>query len=138
MEELTLSNGQKVTYEQIRDYFALVMEAEQSGEQFPVDLDDVYLLAYGRKADAKRALVSNTELFAGADYHIRNAADVVVRAQGGGSQPEKIYLTVSCLEYLIARKVRPIFEIYRQCRQAVFEQRRLARMPSHIRRYVAN
>lgn len=140
MEErtLVLTNGQKVTYQQIRDYFALVIEAEQSGEPFPVDLDDVYLLAYGRKADAKRALVLSTELFADVDYHIRNAADVVKRAQGGGSQPEKIYLSVGCLEYLIARKVRPIFEIYRQCRQMVFQRARQRRLPYHIRRYVAN
>lgn len=140
MDELTLVlyNGQKVTYEQIRDYFALVMEAEQSGEPFPVDLDDVWLLAYGRKADAKRALVSSTELFADADYHIRSIADVVKRAQGGGSQPEKIYLTVGCLEYLIARKVRQIFEIYRQCRQMVFQRARQRRLPYHIRRHVAN
>ncbi len=135
---LILSNGQKVTREQLRDYFALVLEAEQSGEPFPVDLDYVWLLAYSTKGNAKRALLESSELFEKEDYHFIGNDNVVNRPQGGGVQPDKIFLSVSCLEFFIARKVRPIFEIYRQCRKMVFERARSRRLPYHIRRYVIN
>ena len=37
-----------------------------------------------------------------------------------GGRPQEIYkLSVSCLEYFIARKVRPVFEVYRQVFHAV-------------------
>lgn len=140
MEELTLtlSNGQKVTREEIRDYFALVIEAERSGEPFPVDFDSVWSLAYSTKGNAKRALLESDELFAGEDYHFIQNDKMVSRPQGGGIQPDKIFLSVACLEFFIARKVRPIFSIYRQCRQMVFQRARQTRLPYHIRRYVDN
>ena len=37
----------------------------------------------------------------------------------GGRPVEKYYLTTSCLEFFIARKVRPVFEVYRRCLHAM-------------------
>jgi len=135
---ITLSNGKTITNQELRDYFALVMQAEQSGEPFPVDFDYVWYLAYSTKASAKRALLNAENLFEEVDYHINNSVDMVKRFQGGGVQPEKIFLSVSCLEFFVARKVREIFEIYRECRKFVFNKLKANRMPYHIRRYVAN
>jgi hypothetical protein len=141
MAELTivLSNGEKTTREQIWDYLSLVFKAEHSGEPFPVDLDDVWLLAYSTKANAKRALIESDGLFEeGVDYTFITNDERKNQGEKGWIQLEKIYLSVSCFEFLIARKVRHIFELYRQCRRMVFARARQRRLPYHIRRYVDN
>ena len=38
------------------------------------------------------------------------------RNPDGTIAEEKIFLSTKCMEFFVARKVRPIFEIYRQCR----------------------
>lgn len=138
LEMIPLGDGKTISNAELRDFFVLVMEAERSGEPFPVDFDYVWHFAYSTKANAKRALIDSDELFENEDYHIIKNDDMVKRLQGGGIQPEKIFISVPCLEFFIARKVRPIFEIYRQCRKLVFEKARFSWMPYHIRRYVTN
>lgn len=102
---LTKSSGQA----EIRDYFNGVLEAAKSSEQYPVNLDDVWMLVYSNKTNAVSALKKT--FMQNVDYQVlmQNQENL----QGG--RPEKIYhLTTSCLEYFIARKVRPVFEVYRQ------------------------
>ena len=97
--------------DELKRYFAAILELSKSGEQFPVDLDDVWMLIYGRKEEAVRALTVNDQFLQGVDYQVlrKNAENP------NGGRPTNIYkLSVSCMEYFIARKVRSVFEVYRQ------------------------
>lgn len=101
--ELAL-NGQQ----QLKDYFEGVLELYQSGEKYPVVLDDVWQLAYASKYDAVRSLKNN--FIQGLDYQVSNKN--AENPQGG--RPTDVYsLTTECLEYFIARKVREVFNVYR-------------------------
>lgn len=93
----------------IRAYFEKIVELRKTGDEYPVSLDDVWALAYSRKDAALRAL---GEIFVkGLDYQIFHQ-NVGNSARG---RKQDIYkLSVSCLEYLVARKVRPVFEVYRE------------------------
>ena len=103
----------------LKSYFEFVLNAERSGEMFSVDFDLVWPLAYSTKGHAKRALVR--DFFEGEDFTIRLtiSGKPDMTSLEANQQPEEIRLTPKCLEFFIARKVRSIFEIYRQCRIAV-------------------
>ncbi|WP_234367652.1 antA/AntB antirepressor family protein [Parabacteroides pacaensis] len=62
---------------------------------------------YGRKADAVEAL--RRDFIENDDYKTLRQ-----NPQGGKFASIDYYLTVSCLEYFIVKKVRPVFEVYRQ------------------------
>lgn len=90
----------------IREYFMTILELSKSKSEYPVDLDEVWAIVYERKDSAvdslKRDFVQNI------DYQI-------FRHKPEKGRPYETYLlTVSCLEYFIARKVRPVFEVYRK------------------------
>lgn len=95
--------------EDIKRYFEAILKLSQSDDMFPVNLDEVWMLVYSEKGKAVRALKENfIEDF-----------DYITYAQNGktatGGFKEVVYkLSTSCLEYFIARKVRPVFEVYRQ------------------------
>jgi hypothetical protein len=133
-DEFALTTGEKVGREQIKDYFDMLLKAERSGEEFPVDLDTVWSLIYPRKGHAKRALVN--DFLEGIDYVV--VAQRTVN-QAGRFEPEKVFMTLTCFEFLVARKKREIFEIYRQCRIELAALLKTGlQMPYHLRRYVAN
>ena len=139
--EIVLKNGEVAKMDQVRDYFDYLARAEESGDNYPVDLDAVWRFGYETKYAAKRALLRSEEFFEGEDYHILQVAEMVDRPQGGGRSREKIVMTAQCFEFFIARKERPIFEVYRQCRIAVSKivaAQPRAILPYHIRRYLAN
>lgn len=46
------------TNDEIRKYFIAVLNLSKSKEKYPVNLDDVWMLVYGRKQEAVRALTS--------------------------------------------------------------------------------
>ncbi|MDR1089989.1 MAG: phage antirepressor KilAC domain-containing protein [Prevotella sp.] len=95
---------------EIETYFQKVLELKRSGEEFPVDLDEVWPLVYPRKDHAVRDLKEN--FIQDIDYQVlpKNGEQT-----GRGGHNKMIYkLTVSCMEYFIARKVRPVFEVYRK------------------------
>lgn len=49
-----------------------------------------------------------------------------------GGRPSKEYrLTVSCMEFFIARKVRDVFEVYRKVFHKTAEQKEIASEPKH-------
>lgn len=100
----------KSTNDEIRKYFIAVLNLSKSKEKYPVNLDDVWMLVYGRKQEAVRALTS--EIFIqDIDYQIlRQKAE----NPKGGRPTIEYHLSVSCLEYFIARKVRPVFDVYRE------------------------
>lgn len=93
----------------IRSYFEGVFKLSQSIKDFPVDLDSVWMLAYHRKDHAVRSLKKD---------FIENIDFQVIPKNGenpeGGRPTDNYLLSTSCLEYFIARKVRPVFEVYRQ------------------------
>lgn len=100
----------------IRNYFQYILTLSKSGEAYPVNLEDVYYLAYSLKENAVKALKKDETFVQGFDYQ------VLVQNDGNlfGGRPTNIYkLSIPCLEYFIARKVRPVFEVYRQVFHAV-------------------
>lgn len=120
--------------EQIRSYFEQVLNLRNSGEAYPVKLDDVWPLVYGRKDDAVEVL--KREFYSELDYivktpdyqRLRQKSGNLDSLQGTGNQgsvrnPLKVggdfrsktyFLTAACLEYFIARRVPEVFEVYRK------------------------
>ena len=96
----------------IERYFRGVLALDQQDKVFSVNLDDVWQLAYTRKDAAVRALKAN--FIENVDYlqllqNVERSNDG--KFAGGGTD---YYLTSACLEYFVARKVRPVFEVYRR------------------------
>ena len=96
----------------IKRYFESVLELSKSDNEFPINLDEVWMLVYPRKDHAVRALKEN--FIEGVDYQPlpKNGE----RSKSGQfiSGGKDYHLTISCMEFFIARKVRPVFEVYRQ------------------------
>lgn len=94
----------------IRSYFEKVLELVESGEDFPVNLDDVWPLIYSDKGKAVRVLTGDNGFIKNIDYKVftQNGKNPV------GGRPTIVYMiSVSCMEYLIARKERRVFDVYR-------------------------
>lgn len=112
----TLVANEKVTTlslssstEEIKRYFKAILELSKLDVPYPVNLDYVWMLAYSRKDNATKELSKN--FIEGIDYQpLRQNAE---RTKGGQNKID-YYLSVSCLEYFIARKVRPVFDVYRE------------------------
>lgn len=111
MNQLTKSSSS----EEIKMYFNAILRLAKASEEFPVNLEEVWPLVYSRKQEAVRALTNEaSEFIENVDYKaVRQNAQRSEGGQftGGGTD---YYLSVSCLEFFIARKVRPVFEVYRQ------------------------
>lgn len=122
---------------EIKAYFIQVLNLSRSKEEFPVNLDEVWPLVFNFRADAVRALSKNNLFVKGIDYQVfsKNAenSEVLFHSKNKsneatsdnaktdkdgrnlGGRPQNTYmLSVPCLEFFIARKVRPVFEVYRQ------------------------
>lgn len=69
------------------------------------------MLVYPRKDHAVRELVDSSQFIEGVDYQVflKNGEN-----PKGGRPTNEYKLTVSCMEFFIVRKVRPVFEVYRQ------------------------
>lgn len=150
----------------IKSYFQGILKLTRENKEFPVDLDDVWMLAYGRRQESVRSLresfIENVDFISknytqSADNQFlrRNAQksedsdktrtkDVFgedtnttemqlqsvdnqffhqkVENSKKGRPIEKYYLSVSCLEFFIARKIRAVFEVYRQVFHKVAEK----------------
>lgn len=109
------------TAKEIKAYFEEVLKLSKDSKEFPVNLEEVWPLVYSAKEKAVRALKSNDLFLQNVDYQVlaKNGENSGVLAQNGGKvrngRPTEIYmLSVPCLEFFIARKVRPVFEVYRQ------------------------
>ena len=131
MIQLTKSSSS----EEIKKYFNAVLRLAKASEEFPVNLDEVWPLVYENRADAVRAL--KRDFVEGEDYKpIRqNAAP---ENQSFNPNPKIDYfLTVSCLEYFIVKKVRPIFEVYRKVFHKATEHAKALKVPTIRERIVA-
>lgn len=103
--------------EQIRAYFEQVLKLRNSGEPFPVDLDMVWPLVYASKQKATDIL--EREYLTGKEYVMQRADSQrfnqkVKSKVGGDFKTVKYHISVECMQYLIARKRRYLFDIYIQ------------------------
>lgn len=113
MTDLILSKSSSES--DLKRYFTAVLELSKSDNKFPINLDDVWPLVYSRKDSAVSALRKG--FIEGEDF-ITQKPDY----QGFHQNMEASFdystviyhLSVPCLEYFIAKKVRPVFEVYRQ------------------------
>lgn len=147
------------TDQEIKAYFEEVLRLSRDSEEFPVNLDEVWPLVYSRKDKAVRALQSNDLFMLNVDYQVlpqngeksgvlpqngeqdgyhsnllpKNGEQDGKRAkQWGGNNQVTYMLSVPCLEFFIARKVRPVFEVYRQVFHKVASGELPLRMPNCI------
>ena len=109
------------TAQEIKAYFEEVLKLSKDSKEFPVNLEEVWPLVFGRKEEAVRALKNDKLFVENIDYQVlrKNAENHDSFTQRSekpqGGRPTNIYmLSVPCLEFFIARKVRPVFEVYRQ------------------------
>lgn len=99
---------------EIKAYFNAVLKLSQSDDEFPVNLDEVWPLVYSEKGKAVRALTSNEQFIEGVDYKTLAQNGKQDEVSWGGNNKIDYKLTVSCMEFFIARKVRAVFEVYRE------------------------
>ena len=98
---------------ELKGYFEAVLKLSQSDNEFPINLSDVWMLAYSEKGKAVRAL--KKDFIEGIDFQpLAQNGKRSSNGQFGGENKVDYYLSIPCLEYFIARKVRPVFEVYRQ------------------------
>lgn len=108
------------TDQEIKAYFEEVLRMSRDSEEFPVNLDDVWPLVYAEKGKAVRALKTNELFVKDVDYISLAQNGKQVESNGkqdnswGGNNQITYMLSIPCLEFFIARKVRPVFEVYRQ------------------------
>lgn len=109
MAELILSKTSDSA--QLKQYFTGILKMSQSGQEFPINLDDVWPLCYENRNKAVEWLRAN--FIQTVDYE--TIARKRKASNAAGYVMAKDYmLTVSCMEYFVARKVRAVFEVYRQ------------------------
>lgn len=122
---MVLQLTKQSTAQEIKAYFEEVLKLSKDSKEFPVNLDDVWPLVYAEKGKAVRALKSNELFVEGIDFILlaQNGKQDSPLAQNGkrmangqfnGGDKVTYMLSVPCLEFFIARKVRPVFEVYRQ------------------------
>jgi phage antirepressor YoqD-like protein len=111
--QITLADGRPAQSDKIHDYFAGIFRAEEAGDAFPVELGHVWPIAYTRKDSAVDALRKN--FVEDVDFQLFRQ----LPENSTGRPTEEYRLSVSCAEFLVVRANRAVFDVYRQCRQAV-------------------
>lgn len=127
--------------EEIKRYFKAILELSKLDVPYPVNLDSCWMLAYSRKDNATKELTKN--FIQDIDYQLfRQKAE----NPKGGRPTIEYHLSVSCLEYFIARKVRPVFDVYREvfhkvneiapkvAKSSAADKRKIARLEAEIER----
>lgn len=127
--------------EEIKRYFKAILKLSKSNEPYPVNLDSCWMLCYSAKDKAVRALKEN--FIENIDF--QPLAQNGERTRGGQNKID-YYLSVSCLEYFIARKVRPVFNVYREvfhktveaipkvAKSSAADKRKITRLEAEIER----
>lgn len=111
------------TEPEIKLYFEGVLELSRGNEEFPVNLDDVWPLAYARKDVAVKKLKDSRLFIEGIDFQpLHQNMERPENGQFCGANKVTYMLSVPCLEFFIARKVRPVFEVYRKVFHKVVER----------------
>lgn len=127
--------------EEIKRYFKAILELSKLDVPYPVNLDYVWMLAYSRKDKAVTALKEN--FIESIDYQVFHQKGENPK---GGRPTIEYHLSVSCLEYFIARKVRPVFDVHREvfhkvneiapkvAKSSAADKRKIARLEAEIER----
>ena len=110
MNELVLTKSSSES--DLKRYFTAVLELSKTDNKYPINLDEVWMLVYERRDKAFNSL--KRHFFEGEDFYLTQMGKVVTFKELQNGIKTECYLTVSCMEYFIARKVRPVFEVYRQ------------------------
>ena len=124
MNQLTKTS----TNSEIKSYFHAVLKLAKASEEFPVNLDEVWPLVYSQKGKAMEALRSN--FIEGVDFNLYQSGKVVTSDKLINGVQYNAFLTVSCLEFFIARKVRAVFEVYRQVFHKTTDQSKVLKAPT--------
>lgn len=98
--------------DEIKKYFTYVLALSKSNNEFPVNLNEVYPLVYAQKGHSFRELKKN--FIEGIDFYLSQNGKVVKSNDLVNGIKYDCYLSVPCLEFFIARKVRTVFEVYRK------------------------
>lgn len=101
-----LSLNKESNENEIKRYFKAILKLSQSENEFPINIDEVWMLVYNRRDYATDAL--KKDFIENVDYKCTSVKTEV------GSVKLEYNISVSCMEFFIARKVRPVFEVYRQ------------------------
>lgn len=115
--------------EEVKNYFQAILALSQEDQYYPVNLDDVWPLVYSEKSKAVRAL--KNDFIEGVDYQ---SFAINGKREIGATVTHVYHLTLSCLEFFIARKVRPVFEVYRQ----VFHGVAQGKLPNSVKAQSGN
>ncbi len=118
MNELILTK--ESTESEIKTYFQKVLELKRSGEEFPVNFDEVWPVIYEYRHKASESLKEN--FIEGVDFYLTQMGKVVKSNELQNGIKAEAKLTVSCMEFFVARKVRSVFEVYRSVFHKVAEQ----------------
>lgn len=111
---------------EVKEYFNSVLTLTKSGEKFPVDLDDVWPLCYAKKQNATQTLLESGQFYEGEDYVLLTFSGKQTEVGSGGHNRQVYMLSVPCMEYLIARKVRTVFEVYRRVFHEFLNMKRMS------------
>lgn len=111
---------------EVKEYFNSVLTLTKSGEKFPVDLDDVWPLCYAQKVKAVQLLTDSGQFYEGEDYVLLSQKVKQTEVGSGGHNRQVYMLSVPCMEYLIARKVRTVFEVYRRVFHEFLNMKRMS------------
>lgn len=115
---------------EIKNYFKTVLKLAKSKEEFPINFDEVWMLVYEDKHKAVNELKDKFIQ----DIDFKAVTQKVECSNGiGYSRRIDYYLTISCMEFFIARKVRPVFEVYRRVFHKAVEKISLNPTPTRIK-----
>lgn len=110
------------TFNELKVYFQKVLELKDSGNKFPVSLDEIWPLAYTQKRDAMRVL--QREFIEGEEFEACQKGKVVRMNNLENGVKTDILVSVQVMEYLVARKKRAVFEVYREVFHQAIEANR--------------
>lgn len=126
----TLQLTKQSSENEIRNYFKAVLKLSKSREEFPINFDEVWMLVYEDKHNAVNELKDKFIQ----DIDFKAVTQKVECSNGiGYSRRIDYYLTISCMEFFIARKVRPVFEVYRKVFHKAAENISLNPTPTRIK-----
>lgn len=115
---------------EIKDYFKAVLKLAKSQKEYPINFDEVWMLVYEDKHKAVNELKDKFIQ----DIDFKAVTQKVECSNGiGYSRRIDYYLTISCMEFFIARKVRPIFEVYRKVFHKAAENISLNPTPTRVK-----
>lgn len=93
-------------------YFKAILKLQKLNESFPVNIDEVWMLVYTNRNKAIYSLRSN--FIEGEDFNLYQMGKVVSSKELRNGIKIDVKLSVSCMEYFVARKSRSVFEVYRK------------------------